>query len=58
VLEGAWPGQLIIIAFPDLERARAWYESHAYQEILPLRTNNSEGDVVLADGVPEGNGCS
>jgi uncharacterized protein (DUF1330 family) len=36
VWEGAWPGHLIIIAFPDRERARAWYESSAYQEILPL----------------------
>ena len=53
VLEGAWPGHLIIIEFPDRERARAWYESAAYQEILPLRTNNSEGDVIFADGVSE-----
>ena len=50
VWEGAWPGHLIIIEFPDRERARAWYESSAYQEILPLRTNNSEGDVVVAEG--------
>jgi uncharacterized protein (DUF1330 family) len=54
VLEGAWPGHLIIIEFPDRERARAWYESSAYQGILPLRTNNSEGDVIFTDGVSEG----
>jgi uncharacterized protein (DUF1330 family) len=54
VLEGVWPGHLIIIEFPDRARARGWYESNAYQRILPLRTNNSEADVVLADGVPEG----
>jgi uncharacterized protein (DUF1330 family) len=54
VLEGAWPGHLIIIQFPDLERARTWYSSTAYQQILPLRTNNSEADVILADGVSEG----
>lgn len=53
VLEGAFPGHLIIIAFPDLEHARGWYYSDAYQEILSFRTNNSEGDVILADGVPE-----
>jgi hypothetical protein len=51
---GAWPGHLIIIEFPDRERARVWYESSAYQEVLPLRTNNSEGNVVAADGVSEG----
>ena len=54
VLEGTWPGHLISIEFPDLARARAWYSSAAYQQILPLRTNNSEGDVVLVEGVAEG----
>jgi uncharacterized protein (DUF1330 family) len=37
VLEGKWPGDLIIIEFPDREMARAWYGSSAYQSILPLR---------------------
>ena len=32
---------------------RVW-KTAAYQEILPLRTNNSEGDVIFADGVSEG----
>ncbi len=54
VWEGAWPGQLIIIEFPNREQARAWYKSSAYQEILPLRTNNSDADVILANGVSEG----
>jgi uncharacterized protein (DUF1330 family) len=54
VLEGTWPGHLIVIEFPDLARARAWYSSTAYKEILPLRTNNSEGDTVLVEGVAEG----
>ncbi|MEX0922714.1 MAG: DUF1330 domain-containing protein [Rhodovibrionaceae bacterium] len=51
VLEGAWPGDLIVIAFPDRASAEAWYASPAYQEILPLRLRNSQGDVVLVDGV-------
>ena len=40
-LEGTWSGALIMIAFPDRERARAWHASPAYQAILPLRTRNS-----------------
>lgn len=51
VLEGTWPGDLIIIEFPDGRAARAWYASSAYQAILPLRTENSQGDVILIDGV-------
>jgi uncharacterized protein (DUF1330 family) len=54
VLEGSWEGHLIIIKFPDRARARAWYESAAYQEILPLRTDNSESNTFFVDGVSEG----
>jgi uncharacterized protein (DUF1330 family) len=52
VREGELPGDLIVIEFPDRERAAAWYESPEYQEILPLRTRNAEGVAVLVDGVP------
>jgi uncharacterized protein (DUF1330 family) len=51
VVEGEWPGDLIVIEFPDRARARSWYESEAYQEILPLRTGNSDGSAILVDGV-------
>ena len=51
VLEGAWAGDLIVIAFPDRASAAAWYASPAYQAIKPLRTAHSLGDVVLVDGV-------
>ncbi|MFG2827750.1 DUF1330 domain-containing protein [Streptomyces sp. NPDC048434] len=54
VKEGTWPGSVVVIVFPDLARARGWYGSPAYQEILPLRTRHIEGDVVLVPGVPEG----
>jgi len=54
VREGRWDGTLIIIEFPDLDRARAWYESPEYQAILPLRTEHSRGDVLLIDGVEDG----
>lgn len=53
VLEGSWPGDLVVIAFPDRARACAWYGSEAYQRILPLRTRNAEGDVILVPGVGE-----
>lgn len=53
-LEGDWPHLLVVLEFPDMDRARAWYESPAYQEILKLRTDNSEGEVALVQGVPDG----
>jgi uncharacterized protein (DUF1330 family) len=54
VREGQWRGDLIIIEFPSLAKARAWYGSDAYRVILPLRTNNSQGAVILIDGVEAG----
>jgi uncharacterized protein (DUF1330 family) len=51
VLEGSWDGTLIVIEFPDAERIRAWYDSPAYREILPLRTGNSQGTAIIVDGV-------
>ena len=51
MLEGRWPGHLIVIEFPDRGRASAWYNSGAYQEIVALRTDNSESDVIMVDGV-------
>lgn len=51
LLEGTLECDVIIIEFPDLATARAWYRSAAYQAILPLRTDNSEGTVFLVQGV-------
>ena len=51
VIENDWPGNLIIIEFPDRRQMREWYDSPAYQAILALRTDNSQSDVVFADGV-------
>ena len=51
VIEGEWPGTLVIIEFPDREQARRWYESAAYQEILHMRTDHIPGAAILVDGV-------
>ena len=52
VREPGFEGQLIVLEFPDRQRATAWYESDDYQAILPLRTRNAEGWAVVVDGVP------
>ena len=51
VVEGTWPGHLIIIEFPSRGAADDWYHSAAYQDILALRTDNSHSDIILVDGV-------
>jgi uncharacterized protein (DUF1330 family) len=50
--EGDWQATLIVIGFPSIEAARAWYDSPAYQAIIPLRADNSEGEIILVDGTP------
>jgi uncharacterized protein (DUF1330 family) len=53
VREGADPGAVIVIEFPDRTGARQWYGSAAYGEILALRTENAVSTVLLLDGVEE-----
>jgi len=54
VLEGTWPGTVVIIEFPSADAARDWYRSDAYTTILPLRTDNIRGDVLIIEGVGRG----
>jgi uncharacterized protein (DUF1330 family) len=51
VVEGEWaPGRLVVIEFPSMEAARAWYASDAYRAILPIRQEASIGGLVLVEG--------
>ncbi|MBC9714040.1 DUF1330 domain-containing protein [Streptomyces sp. TRM66268-LWL] len=54
VLEGTWDEDVVMIGFPGIEEARAWWDSPAYQEIAPLRSRHIDGDIILIKGVPEG----
>ncbi len=50
-LEGQAQGERhVVIEFPSREIAEAWYNSEAYQAILPHRLDNSTGALVLVDG--------
>ncbi|MCQ9618338.1 DUF1330 domain-containing protein [Paenalcaligenes niemegkensis] len=53
-LEGAWSGDLVVIEFPSMVEAKGWYSSDAYAAIRALRTSNTEGDVLLVQGVKPG----
>ena len=52
VREGEWPGTIVIIEFPSMAKATAWYDSDGYQEILPLRTRHIDGTAMIVPGVP------
>ena len=51
-LEGPWrPGRVVVIEFPDLERARAWYGSEEYQELMRVRQEASSASLLLVEGL-------
>jgi uncharacterized protein (DUF1330 family) len=52
-LEGEFEAdRLVLIEFPTVEQARGWYDSEAYQSILPIRhANSSARFITLIEGV-------
>ena len=54
VIEGAWPGSVVLMTFPDRATATAWYDSAAYRAIRPLRVRSAISDIILIDQLPEG----
>lgn len=51
VLEGMARPLTVVIRFADCATADAWYRSEDYQAIIHLRHENSNGAMVIADGV-------
>ncbi len=52
VLEGdAKLVRVVIIEFPDIDAARAWYASDEYAPLIQLRRSASTTDVVLVEGM-------
>jgi uncharacterized protein (DUF1330 family) len=52
--KGWSPTRLLIIEFPTLSAATAWYESPEYQALLPLRLNARGPDnMVIVGGIED-----
>lgn len=50
-LEGEGPaGRSVVIEFPSLEAAIAWYHSPEYQAALEIRLAASRGSLVIVEG--------
>ena len=47
-IEGDAEHLSVVLKFPDMVALQGWYDSPEYQEIHPLRTDNSEGNVTFA----------
>lgn len=51
-LEGEWkPGRLVILEFPSMEDAKAWWGSEEYSEAKGVRQAAARTKMILAEGV-------
>lgn len=52
VLEGSWaPTRAVILEFPSLEQAKAWWASAEYAEGKALRQSCATTDMIVVEGV-------
>ena len=51
-LEGAPTQRFIMIAFPSMERAQAWYDSENYRAIRPIRHRSATSRVFILGALP------
>lgn len=49
--EGNWvPKRFVVLEFPDMERANAWYDSPEYAPAKALRHATSTADLIIVEG--------
>jgi uncharacterized protein (DUF1330 family) len=52
-LEGDWqPKRLVVLEFPSLDAAQAFYHSEQYKPLLEMRLKAGHSKVVLVEGAP------
>ena len=50
-LEGGWtPSRVVVLEFPDYEKAEAFYHGEHYQPILAMRLKAGKSKAILVDG--------
>ena len=51
-LEGTWaPKRLVILEFPSVERAKAWWASQEYAEAKALRQATAHTEMIVVSGI-------
>ncbi|MED0155356.1 DUF1330 domain-containing protein [Escherichia albertii] len=46
-------GRLVVIKFESLKNAQDWYNSAAYQKIIPVRHRAGNSRTYIVEGLPE-----
>jgi uncharacterized protein (DUF1330 family) len=51
-LEGGWePTRMVIVEFPNLAQAQAWYASPEYRALREIRQRSTSTRAVLVEGL-------
>lgn len=51
-LEGDWqPGRIVVLEFPSIEKAKAWWSSDGYAPAKALRQATSVTRMIMVEGV-------
>ena len=51
-MEGTWsPQRFVLVEFPNVEQAKAWWASAEYAEAKALRQATSDSQLIIAEGV-------
>lgn len=52
-VEGTWDSsRLVVIAFPDMDRIREWYDSPEYQRAREIREGKVRVGMLFVEGAP------
>lgn len=52
VREGDWqPKRMVVLEFPDMAAARAWYDGEAYRVAKAMRFEAATANFVMVEGV-------
>ena len=52
VLDGEWATRrIVVIEFPDVAAARAWWDSEEYAPLKEMRRGASATNIIVVDGV-------
>jgi uncharacterized protein (DUF1330 family) len=50
--EGNWnPKRLVVVEFDSFEKAKAFWDSEAYEPFKKLRQSSADTDMIIVDGI-------
>ena len=51
-MEGDWaPKRFVLVEFPSVERAKAWWDSPEYRDARDLRWATANSQLIIVEGV-------